>query len=73
MNLLDDVVSMAKIMPIESNMSFSLPHHNIIETRSCIKGIDFQNNATYNEYSLLKTLGGGIYSQVFLARQNHNF
>ena len=31
------------------------------------------SNATYNEYSVLKNLGGGAYGRVVLAQKNHTF
>lgn len=45
----------------------------VIETNTCIKGYDYKNKATYNEYSILKTLGGGAFGRVVLAQKNHTF
>ena len=45
----------------------------IKETKKCIKGYDYKNNATYNEYSIIKKLGGGAYGGVVLAQKNETF
>lgn len=49
------------------------PQPAVIETKTCIKGYDYMSNATYNEYSVLKNLGGGAYGRVVLAQKNHSF
>ena len=42
-------------------------------TSHCIKGIDYENRPTWNEYSWLADIGEGAYAKVILAQKNRNF
>lgn len=37
------------------------------ETTICIKGFDYEDRNTINQYSLLSTIGRGSISKIFLA------
>ena len=43
------------------------------ETKTCIKGQDYNGKPTWNEYSYVKDLGVGAYAKVILAQKNHDF
>lgn len=43
------------------------------ETRKCIKGIDYEERYTINQYSLLKAIGEGSFAQVKLCQKNQTF
>ena len=40
--------------------------HEVRETRKCIKGIDYEERFTVNQYSLLKAIGEGSFASVKL-------
>ena len=44
-----------------------LNQDHMIETKICIKGVDYAGMATWNEYSYVKELGAGAYAKVILA------
>ena len=43
------------------------------ETKVCIKGYDYTNAPTWNEYSWVGDLGSGAYAKVILAQKNADF
>mmetsp|Transcript_7392 Transcript_7392/g.12478 ORF Transcript_7392/g.12478 Transcript_7392/m.12478 type:complete len:136 (+) Transcript_7392:3-410(+) len=47
--------------------------HEFKEFKVCIKGIDYEGRATWNEYSWLADLGSGVYAKVILAQKNVDF
>ena len=44
------------------------PHEKVEvkETRKCIKGVDYEERFTINQYSLLKSIGEGSFASVKL-------
>ena len=47
--------------------------HDLQATNLCIKGYDYENRPTWNEYSWLADIGEGAYAKVILVQKNLNF
>lgn len=47
--------------------------HKVKETLRCIKGIDYEDRFTVNQYSLLKGIGEGSFASVKLVQKNQTY
>jgi hypothetical protein len=61
------MVERATLMRQATNPALeSIAVFEVKETRKCIKGIDYEERFTVNQYSLLKNIGEGSFASVKL-------